>query len=58
MSAIVVVLLLVSIVVLYLLMARAIKGYKQRQEIEDMIEIKRNYDRIDAIKKGKKIKRS
>ena len=48
--------LLFVIVALYIAMAGAIKKYKRRQEIEDMIEIKRNFDKIDAIKRGKKIK--
>ena len=50
--------LLFVIVILYITMTSAIKKYKRRQEIEDAIEIKRNFDKIDAIKKGRKIKRN
>ena len=52
MHALLFIILLLIILILYILMRGAIKRYQQKIEIQDMIEMKRNFEKIDSLKKG------
>jgi len=52
MSTLLFIIILLIVVVLYILMKGALKRHRQKEDIADMIEIKRNFDKIDALKKG------
>ena len=51
MSTLLLIIIFLIVVILFVLMKGALKRHKQKEEIADIIEIKRNFDKIDALKK-------
>ena len=51
MDALLFIIIVLITVVLYILMKGALKRHREKEEIADMIEIKRNFDKIDELKK-------
>ena len=51
MHALLFIIITLIILVLYILMQGALKRYRRKEDILDMIEIKRNFDKIDTLKK-------